>query len=175
MEPETFKAFQDLAYAKAGISLRQGKAALVQARLAKRLRELGLASEREYLERLRADSGEEVVLFLDAISTNFTRFFREPGQGEGENEGEDHQRQDGVFGGGGDRVGWDDRAQEVAEARNFADRRGPARRLPAAQAVFWPVWVRQCRRCGASSPFQRPRPARFPPRPKRDPPPVTRG
>jgi chemotaxis protein methyltransferase CheR len=78
MEPETFKAFQDLAYAKAGISLRQGKAALVQARLAKRLRELGLASERDYLERLRADSGEEVVLFLDAISTNFTRFFREP-------------------------------------------------------------------------------------------------
>jgi len=78
MEAETFKAFQDLAYAKAGIFLRQGKAALVQARLAKRLRELGLASEREYLEKLKADSGEEVVLFLDAISTNFTKFFREP-------------------------------------------------------------------------------------------------
>jgi chemotaxis protein methyltransferase CheR len=78
MEAETFKAFQDLAYAKAGIYLRQGKAALVQARLAKRLRELGLASERDYLERLRGDAGEEVVLFLDAISTNFTRFFREP-------------------------------------------------------------------------------------------------
>jgi chemotaxis protein methyltransferase CheR len=78
MEAETFKAFQDLAYAKAGISLRQGKAALVQARLAKRLRELGLASEREYLARLRADEGEEIVRFLDAISTNFTRFFREP-------------------------------------------------------------------------------------------------
>jgi chemotaxis protein methyltransferase CheR len=78
MEAETFRAFQDLAHAKAGIYLRQGKAALVQARLARRLRELGLATEREYLERLRADPGEEVVLFLDAISTNFTRFFREP-------------------------------------------------------------------------------------------------
>jgi chemotaxis protein methyltransferase CheR len=79
MEPETFKAFQEIAYAKAGIFLRQGKAALVQARLAKRLRELGLSTEKEYLARLKADDGgEEVVLFLDAISTNFTKFFREP-------------------------------------------------------------------------------------------------
>ena len=79
MEADTFQAFQEIAYAKAGIFLRQGKAALVQARLAKRLRELGLASERDYLARLRGDeAGEELVLFLDAISTNFTRFFREP-------------------------------------------------------------------------------------------------
>ncbi len=78
MEPETFKAFQEIAYDAAGIFLRPGKAALVQARLARRLRELGLPSEREYLARLRADPGDELVLFLDAISTNFTKFFREP-------------------------------------------------------------------------------------------------
>lgn len=78
MEAETFQAFQQIAYQKAGIFLRPGKAALVQARLAKRLRELGLATEREYLERLRGDAGDELVLFLDAISTNFTKFFREP-------------------------------------------------------------------------------------------------
>ena len=79
MELETFQAFQEIAYARAGIYLRQGKAALVQARLAKRLRELGLGSEREYLARLRgAEGSEEIVLFLDAISTNFTKFFREP-------------------------------------------------------------------------------------------------
>ncbi len=78
MEPETFQAFQQLAYQKAGIFLRPGKAALVQARLARRLRELGLASEKEYLQRLQADPGDEVILFLDAISTNFTKFFREP-------------------------------------------------------------------------------------------------
>jgi chemotaxis protein methyltransferase CheR len=77
MEAETFRAFQQIAHARAGIFLRPGKAALVQARLAKRLRELGLASEREYLEKLEADAGEELVLFLDAISTNFTHFFRE--------------------------------------------------------------------------------------------------
>jgi len=79
VEAETFQAFQELAYSKAGIYLRQGKAALVQARLAKRLRALGLGSEREYLERLRGAGGaDELVLFLDAISTNFTGFFREP-------------------------------------------------------------------------------------------------
>ena len=77
MEKETFEAFQEIAYQKAGIFLRPGKAALVQARLAKRLRELGLASEREYLARLRTDGEDELVLFLDAISTNFTKFFRE--------------------------------------------------------------------------------------------------
>jgi chemotaxis protein methyltransferase CheR len=78
MDAQTFKDFQSIAYQKAGIFLREGKAALVQARLAKRLRELGLTTEREYLDRLRGDGGEEIVLFLDAISTNFTKFFREP-------------------------------------------------------------------------------------------------
>jgi chemotaxis protein methyltransferase CheR len=77
MEQETFQAFQQIAYQKAGIFLRPGKAALVQARLAKRLRELGLNSEKEYLEKLQGDAGDEVILFLDAISTNFTKFFRE--------------------------------------------------------------------------------------------------
>jgi chemotaxis protein methyltransferase CheR len=96
MEPDTFQAFQEIAYAKAGIFLRQGKAALVQARLAKRLRELGLASEREYLARLRGDGGsEEVVLFLDAISTNFTKFFREPDHFEALEEHVRHLRSAG--------------------------------------------------------------------------------
>jgi chemotaxis protein methyltransferase CheR len=79
MDQECFQAFQKIAYDRAGIFLRPGKAVLVQARLAKRLRELGLATERDYLERLHGDGGDdELVRFLDAISTNFTHFFREP-------------------------------------------------------------------------------------------------
>lgn len=79
MDQECFQAFQKIAYERAGIFLRPGKAVLVQARLAKRLRELGLPSEREYLARLRgAEGDDELVRFLDAISTNFTHFFREP-------------------------------------------------------------------------------------------------
>jgi chemotaxis protein methyltransferase CheR len=78
MNPALFQAFRDIAYQQAGISLRDGKEALVSARLAKRVRDLGLGGEAEYLDVLRKDaSGDEMVRFLDAISTNFTSFFRE--------------------------------------------------------------------------------------------------
>ncbi len=79
MEDELFRRFCDIAYAQAGIRLRDGKQALVMARVAKRLRALRLATPREYLEVLEGDSsGNEIVSFLDAISTNHTSFFREP-------------------------------------------------------------------------------------------------
>ena len=78
MDQALFQRFRDLAYRQAGIDLRDGKESLVSARVAKRLRALGIASEREYLERLESDEkGEELVQFLDVISTNFTSFFRE--------------------------------------------------------------------------------------------------
>jgi chemotaxis protein methyltransferase CheR len=45
----------------------------------KRMRALGLDDERRYLDYLEADrTGEELVQFLDVISTNHTSFFREP-------------------------------------------------------------------------------------------------
>jgi chemotaxis protein methyltransferase CheR len=73
-----FEAFQRLAYQEAGIALRDNKGALVSARVAKRVRELGLNDAGEYLRFLQADRvGSEMVNFLDAITTNFTSFFRE--------------------------------------------------------------------------------------------------
>jgi chemotaxis protein methyltransferase CheR len=73
-----FEGFQRIARERAGIHLRSGKAVLVASRLGPRLRELGLATEREYLELLRAAPDDrELVRFLDAISTNFTKFYRE--------------------------------------------------------------------------------------------------
>ena len=78
MDAACFEGFRRIAQERAGIFLRPGKDALVSSRLARRLRELGLDSERAYLERLlSADGDRELVHFLDAISTNFTRFFRE--------------------------------------------------------------------------------------------------
>jgi chemotaxis protein methyltransferase CheR len=78
MTPTVFRAFRDIAYQQAGITLRDGKETLVSARLSKRVRTLGLASMEAYLEHLRGDTtGAEMVTFLDAISTNFTSFFRE--------------------------------------------------------------------------------------------------
>ena len=97
MTPAIFQAFRDIAYTQAGISLRDGKEALVSARLVRRMRDLGLGSESEYLDYLKGDqSGEEMVKFLDAISTNFTSFYREkPHFDLLDEEAREHLRQGG--------------------------------------------------------------------------------
>jgi len=78
MDAAVFNEFQGIAYRQAGIVLNKGKESLVSARVAKRLRALELSGPSAYLEYLdRDESGEELVRFLDAISTNFTNFFRE--------------------------------------------------------------------------------------------------
>jgi chemotaxis protein methyltransferase CheR len=78
MTPELFRKFSAIAYAKAGIALKEGKETLVAARIRKRQRILGIGQPEDYLKYLEEDKdGEELVFFLDAISTNFTSFFRE--------------------------------------------------------------------------------------------------
>jgi chemotaxis protein methyltransferase CheR len=78
MSASVFDALRRLAYDQAGIALRDNKRTLVSARIAKRMRACGIANEREYLELLTRDQrGEEMVRFLDAITTNFTNFYRE--------------------------------------------------------------------------------------------------
>ncbi|MEZ5063423.1 MAG: CheR family methyltransferase [bacterium] len=73
-----FRKLCDLAYREAGIALGDGKQSLVSARVSKRIRTLGLAGPADYLRYLEhPDHAEEIVSFLDAISTNFTFFFRE--------------------------------------------------------------------------------------------------
>lgn len=76
--PKLFQRFCDLAYSRAGIRLAAGKESLVATRVAKRLRALNLKDPKSYLSYLENDStGNEIVHFLDVISTNFTSFFRE--------------------------------------------------------------------------------------------------
>jgi chemotaxis protein methyltransferase CheR len=78
MDTSLFQRFAEIAYAKAGISLRSGKEALVATRVGKRVRALGLAGANEYLDYLTGSGGDdELVNFLDVISTNVTSFFRE--------------------------------------------------------------------------------------------------
>jgi chemotaxis protein methyltransferase CheR len=78
LDGKTFEAFQNLVYRHSGISLGPQKATLVRARIAKRMRALGLVGHRDYLRYIEDDaSEEEVVHLLDAISTNVTHFFRE--------------------------------------------------------------------------------------------------
>lgn len=61
----------------AGIVLGPNKRQLVQGRLARRLRELGLATYEAYCEHVRNSGPEELVGLINAITTNVTSFFRE--------------------------------------------------------------------------------------------------
>jgi chemotaxis protein methyltransferase CheR len=71
-------AIISLVYRKSGITLHEGKRALVLARLQKRLRATGARTFADYLKLVERDqSGDELVMLLDAIATNHTSFFRE--------------------------------------------------------------------------------------------------
>jgi chemotaxis protein methyltransferase CheR len=61
----------------AGIALGPDKRQLVQARLARRIRELGLPSFAAYCDLIRDSGPEELVALINAITTNVTAFFRE--------------------------------------------------------------------------------------------------
>lgn len=80
MDASTFDRFRKLIYDKSGISLGTNKEALVKSRISKRMRVLGIGTYRDYLSFVLDDqSGGEMELLLDAISTNVTSFYREPG------------------------------------------------------------------------------------------------
>ncbi len=66
-----------LAHEHAGIALAESKRNLIYSRLSRRLRALGLRSFHEYRDYLAANSAE-LEGFINAISTNLTKFFREP-------------------------------------------------------------------------------------------------
>ena len=66
-------------YEDAGISLPASKANLVYSRLAKRLRALGLENFRDYCALVDSEDGaDERAQMVAALTTNVTRFFREP-------------------------------------------------------------------------------------------------
>ncbi len=73
-----FARVQALIYQRAGISLHDGKHAMVYSRLSRRLRETGHASFRDYLSWLEKHDGPEWQEFVNALTTNLTAFFREP-------------------------------------------------------------------------------------------------
>ncbi|WP_158814920.1 protein-glutamate O-methyltransferase CheR [Methylocapsa sp. S129] len=74
---EDFNRIAVLLRRESGIHLRESKATLVYSRLAKRLRALRIESFRQYCKLVAVD-GEERVNMLAALTTNVTRFFREP-------------------------------------------------------------------------------------------------
>jgi len=74
-----FTTIAGIIHAEAGIALGDNKGHLVYSRLAKRLRLLGLASFQDYCHLVTsADGGVERQAMIAALTTNVTRFFREP-------------------------------------------------------------------------------------------------
>ena len=74
-----FQAIRAWIHEAAGINLSGQKKALVMGRLAPRLRHYGLQSYGEYLELLRGGAQpSEPQIAVDLLTTNETRFFREP-------------------------------------------------------------------------------------------------
>lgn len=72
-----FDRIQTLIYQRAGISLHNGKHAMVYSRLSRRLRDTGHQSFKDYLNWLEGQDGPEWQEFINALTTNLTSFFRE--------------------------------------------------------------------------------------------------
>jgi chemotaxis protein methyltransferase CheR len=76
-----FDRLRSLIYAESGINLGPDKKTMLEVRLKRRLRGLSFSSCTEYCGYVFApDAGrDEVVHLIDAVTTNKTDFFREPG------------------------------------------------------------------------------------------------
>lgn len=76
-----FDRVRQLIYKHAGISLHDGKHAMVYSRLSRRLRDTGHRSFTSYLQWLEASTGpqadQEWQEFVNCLTTNLTSFFRE--------------------------------------------------------------------------------------------------
>jgi chemotaxis protein methyltransferase CheR len=76
---EDFRRISSMLHEDAGIFLSDAKATLVYSRLTKRLRALGLENFRDYCAFISSQDGvDERQKMLAALTTNVTRFFREP-------------------------------------------------------------------------------------------------
>jgi len=80
LSAESFARFSGYITRELGIKMNDGKVSMLQSRLMRRMRHLGISSLEEYQDYLfnSPDAGEERIHFIDAVTTNKTDFFREP-------------------------------------------------------------------------------------------------
>ncbi len=80
MTGRTFSRFSHFIKDELGINITDAKQTMLQARLQKRMRALGLSSFDDYYDYVFSDRGRETELLhmIDVITTNKTDFFREP-------------------------------------------------------------------------------------------------
>jgi chemotaxis protein methyltransferase CheR len=70
-----FEQYRTLIYAESGITFTPTNRSILESRLKERLREKGIGSAKAYLAEISKNK-EELKSFLDLITTNLTRFFR---------------------------------------------------------------------------------------------------
>ncbi len=78
MSGSEFRRLSEFIHAHCGIKMPPVKKIMLEARLQKRLRNLGIASFKEYCDCLFSDGTSELTHMIDAVTTNKTDFFREP-------------------------------------------------------------------------------------------------
>jgi len=72
-----FKRIAALAHAEYGIQIEPQKKSMIQSRLTKRMRKLGMTDFAEYCALVEKRNSEERENFISAITTNVTHFYRE--------------------------------------------------------------------------------------------------
>jgi chemotaxis protein methyltransferase CheR len=78
LHPGLFRAIARIAREEAGLTIPEAKATMVQSRLARRLRAVGLDGFEAYLAFVESDAGaEERRELISALTTNVTQFYRE--------------------------------------------------------------------------------------------------
>lgn len=77
MSENNFKDISEIAYELTGINLTAHKKNMVYGRLARRIRQIGMASFDEYCRLLKSPNNTETAEFINSITTNLTSFFRE--------------------------------------------------------------------------------------------------
>ena len=73
-----FEALRKLVKQHTGINLSDHKKEMLYSRLARRLRALNLDSFASYCKLLQTDGEDELMQFMNSVTTNLTAFFREP-------------------------------------------------------------------------------------------------
>jgi chemotaxis protein methyltransferase CheR len=74
---ECFEKLRSLVFYHTGITLGDEKKQLAYSRYSKRLRALGIKDFKDYIDIVESGDQSEMPLFINAITTNFTSFFRE--------------------------------------------------------------------------------------------------
>ncbi len=78
LDVDQFRELRDIIYEKSGIFYTENKVYLLENRLGRRIRELGMSSFKEYIKHIRLQNGssEEFHQIYNAVTINETFFFR---------------------------------------------------------------------------------------------------